>query len=128
MPNLESMALWSDGEGFCYIMCYIRFSIARESVLVLASTIYAVQFDFSPQVLAVWRLVPKSARELSHIDPRIKIEKIRRPAASIRSFARTVSFLRGLNIAHSVTAHQMIAEERFFLPPTDGSLGGTYAA
>lgn len=125
MPSLESMVLWNGGEGFCYIMRYIRFGIDREPMLVLASNIDdVVQFDFSPQVLAVWRLVPKSAREPSHIDPHITINKIERLPATIRSFAYTVSLLAGqkdLDIVHRVTAHQMIAEHRFFLPLTHGA-------
>ncbi|KAK3380923.1 hypothetical protein B0H63DRAFT_545151 [Podospora didyma] len=124
MPSLEGMALWNGGEGFCYIMRYVRFSVDREPMLVLASTIEdAAHSDFSPQVLAVWRMVPKTAREPSHVDPRIWLEKIKRPTAYIRSSARTVSLLRGVQILHDVTIHQMIAEERFFLPLTDGSLG-----
>ncbi|KAK3943296.1 hypothetical protein QBC46DRAFT_307703 [Diplogelasinospora grovesii] len=122
MPSLQSMILWNGGEGFSYIMDYRRFGPGGEPLLFLGSNISsAMRYDFSPEVISIWRLVPKRAREPPPGDLRVWVRRFLRPRTSIKTFATTVEVLMREDVVHYITAHQLIAEEKFFLPVTDGS-------
>jgi len=62
MPRLERMVLWNGGEGFGYYVVYNRVGHDGAPMLVLVSSFRSAwRYDLSPNVVAVWREVPRRA-------------------------------------------------------------------
>ncbi|KAK5659352.1 hypothetical protein OQA88_1445 [Cercophora sp. LCS_1] len=115
MPNLEVLTLWNGGRGFSYIMQYLRFtSRTQGSLLALASTSDSVlNSDFSPEVLAVWQLVPRTLPEPNLAELQVVRHKHKKPKESFQSAYSTVWYLRWFQIAHDISIREMITEEKF---------------
>ncbi|KAK3363776.1 hypothetical protein B0T25DRAFT_492724 [Lasiosphaeria hispida] len=117
MPRLEQMVLWNGGEGFGYYVVYNRVGHHGAPMLVLVSSFRSAwRYDLSPDVVAVWREVPRRAGVDS--DLQVAVQKF--PyfgSGEIRGFEETLDVVWeyvGADVVHEITAHQLMADVRVF--------------
>lgn len=113
MPNLERFVLWNCGKRFKYILLYFKWhsKFPWRPQLSLVSPREMHQ-DLSAEVLAVWQLVPKCAREPPGVKLCVLPFELPRREEWLEPRVYTMGLFsrEGLQIAHDVTMHEIMAE------------------